>query len=108
MTDYQVELQMRSDDLNKLQDELRSNIVARQQLESQQKENKMVQKEFGCLADDATIYKLIGPALVKQDKAEATLAVDQRLEFIQKEVYAHAPYHAFQEPMCPWQIHSPT
>jgi prefoldin beta subunit len=41
-----------------------------------------VQKEFASLDDEANIYKLVGPVLLKQDKAEAVLAVDGRLEFI--------------------------
>jgi prefoldin beta subunit len=45
-----------------------------------------VQKEFSALKDDAGIYKLIGPVLLKQDKVEATNAVDGRLEFIGKEI----------------------
>ena len=45
-----------------------------------------MQKEFASLADDAGIYKLVGPVLLKQDKNEATAAVDGRLEFIGKEI----------------------
>jgi prefoldin beta subunit len=66
--------------------ELQTNIGARQKLESQQQENQGVQKEFQSLDDDAKIYKLIGPVLMKQDKTEAMLAVDGRLEFIGKEM----------------------
>lgn len=44
-------------------------------------------QEFAKLADDANIYKLIGPVLLKQDRSEAVLAVDGRLEFIEKEMY---------------------
>jgi prefoldin beta subunit len=38
------------------------------------------------LNDDSNIYKLVGPVLLKQDKSEAVLAVDGRLEFIEKEM----------------------
>jgi prefoldin beta subunit len=38
------------------------------------------------LKDDASIYKLVGPVLLKQDKTEAVLAVDGRLDFIDKEM----------------------
>jgi len=44
-----------------------------------------VQKEFSKLAKDANIYKLVGPVLLKQDRSEAILAVDGRLEYIEKE-----------------------
>ena len=41
--------------------------------------------------EDATIYKLIGTALVKQERQEAKLNVSKRLEFIQSELYVFAP-----------------
>ncbi|MCJ1256762.1 hypothetical protein MMC24_004586 [Lignoscripta atroalba] len=86
MVDDQKQLQILSDDFQKLQGELQSIVDARQKLESQQQENKGVQKEFSKLAEDANIYKLVGPVLLKQDRSEAVLAVDGRLEFIEKEV----------------------
>lgn len=67
--------------------ELDGFISARQKLESQQQENQGVQTEFASLDEDANIYKLIGPALLKQDKAEASRTVNGRLEFIEKEMY---------------------
>lgn len=48
-------------------------------------------KEFSVLNEDANIYKLIGPVLVKQDRAEAVMNVDKRLEFIEAEMYVHLP-----------------
>jgi chaperonin cofactor prefoldin len=48
-------------------------------------------KEFAGLSDDANIYKLIGPVLIKQDKAEAVMNVDKRLEYIESEMYAGHP-----------------
>jgi len=66
---------------------LSSLVTARQKLESQQQENKSVQSEFSTLADDANIYKLVGPVLLKQDTAEAKSTVDGRLEYIGQEMY---------------------
>lgn len=66
--------------------ELESLVDARQKLESQQQENQGVQSEFAQLDDDSNIYKLIGPVLLKQDKTEAVMAVNGRLEFIEKEM----------------------
>jgi len=86
MADPQQQLQTLSDEYQKLQQELQNSVQARQKLESQQQENKGVQKEFAGLKDDANIYKLVGPVLLKQDKSEAVLAVDGRLEFIEKEI----------------------
>ena len=62
-------------------------VDARQKLESQQQENQGVQSEFASLDGDSNIYKLIGPVLLKQDKNEAVMAVNGRLEFIEKEMY---------------------
>ncbi|KAI9822574.1 MAG: hypothetical protein M1827_000293 [Pycnora praestabilis] len=86
MSDQQKELQSLSDDFQRLQGELQSTVDARQKLESQQQENKSVQKEFAKLAEDANIYKLVGPVLLRQDKSEAVLAVDGRLDYIEKEI----------------------
>lgn len=44
-------------------------------------------QEFTKLAKDANIYKLVGPVLLKQDKSEAILAVNGRLEYIEKDMY---------------------
>ncbi|WEW60503.1 Prefoldin subunit 6 [Emydomyces testavorans] len=110
MADAQKHLQTLSDDYQKLQlgqyianqlhilqhlaqanrhsftPELQEVIEAREKLEAQQQENKSVQKEFSTLDDDANIYKLIGPVLLKQDKTDAVMAVDGRLAFIEKEI----------------------
>lgn len=66
--------------------ELEVLVDARQKLESQQQENEGVQTEFAQLDDESNIYKLVGPVLLKQDKSEATMAVNGRLEFIEKEM----------------------
>lgn len=73
--------------------ELDGLVSARQKLESQQQENKGVQTEFAALDDDANIYKLIGPVLLKQDRSEAVRTVEGRLEFIEKEMYVPAFRH---------------
>ncbi|KAI9886626.1 MAG: hypothetical protein M1823_001540 [Watsoniomyces obsoletus] len=86
MSDSQETLRRLGEDFQKLQEDLRDSIAARQKLESQRQENQGVQKEFAGLKDDANIYKLVGPVLLKQEKTEATLAVDGRLEFIDKEI----------------------
>ncbi|PTU17456.1 hypothetical protein P175DRAFT_0504748 [Aspergillus ochraceoroseus IBT 24754] len=86
MADPQKQLQALSDEFQALQTELDGLVEARQKLESQQQENKSVQKEFTSLDDDANIYKLVGPVLLKQDKSEAMMSVNGRLEFIEKEV----------------------
>ncbi|KAK3207436.1 hypothetical protein GRF29_103g1001479 [Pseudopithomyces chartarum] len=86
MSDVQKKLQELSEGYQKLQGELSTAVDARQKLESQQQENSTVKKEFDLLDDDANIYKQIGPVLLKQDKTEAVMSVNGRLEFINKEI----------------------
>ncbi|KAF2169600.1 hypothetical protein M409DRAFT_64684 [Zasmidium cellare ATCC 36951] len=81
-----AKLQGLSDEYQTLQTELSSLVSARQKLESQQQENESVQKEFKTIDDDAKIYKLVGPVLLKQEPSEAKSTVEGRLEFIEKEI----------------------
>ncbi|KAG4106685.1 Prefoldin [Neocallimastix lanati (nom. inval.)] len=69
-----------------IQKDFSKSVISRQQLESQKQENESIQQEFKELKDDAVIYKMIGPVLVKQDKADATQNVDKRLEYINGEI----------------------
>ncbi|KAF9701113.1 hypothetical protein EKO04_000641 [Ascochyta lentis] len=86
MSEVQKKLQELSESYQGLQTELGTAVDARQKLESQQQENTTVKKEFDILDDDANIYKQIGPVLLKQDKTEALMSVNGRLEFIEKEI----------------------
>lgn len=45
-----------------------------------------MQREFTTLTSDSTVYKLIGPVLLKQDSEDAKRTVDGRLEYIGKEI----------------------
>ncbi|KAK9480555.1 Prefoldin [Lipomyces japonicus] len=85
-TTAQAQFEKLSEEFRKTQTELSSFIEARQKLESQLQENKIVQKEFSILEDDAKIYKLTGPVLLPQDRTESVLNVDKRLEFIESEI----------------------
>ncbi|KAK5685856.1 Prefoldin subunit 6 [Elasticomyces elasticus] len=100
--DQQKQLQALSDEYQGFQTELTTILTARQKLESQFTENKSVQKvgsldhiflcfpdenqEFATLSDDANIYKLVGPVLLKQDTTEAKGTVDGRLSYIEQEI----------------------
>jgi prefoldin beta subunit len=59
----------------------------RQTYAQQANENDMVKKELDLLDDEAKVYKLVGPVLLKQDVDEAKTNVNKRLEFINKELY---------------------
>ncbi|EUC35338.1 hypothetical protein COCCADRAFT_91202 [Bipolaris zeicola 26-R-13] len=80
MAEVQRKLQELSEKYQSLQADLGTKVEARQKLESQQQENSTVKKEFDILDDDANIYKQIGPVLLKQDKTEAVMAVNGRLD----------------------------
>lgn len=43
-------------------------------------------QELELLEDDATVYKMVGPLLVKQDLVEAKSNVGKRLEYIEGEL----------------------
>ncbi|KAJ5920795.1 Prefoldin subunit 6 [Penicillium verhagenii] len=84
--DAQKQLQALSDEFQQMQTELEGLVDARQKLESQQQENQGVQSEFAQLDDESNIFKMVGPVLLKQDKTEAVMSVNGRLEFIEKEI----------------------
>ncbi|KAI1006391.1 hypothetical protein K3495_g1839 [Podosphaera aphanis] len=86
MTVAQPEIKVLTEKYQQSQLELQNYVQSRQKLESQQQENKSVQKEFSQLKSDTKIYKLVGPILLQQEKTEAVLAVDARLEFIANEI----------------------
>eukprot|EP00397_Hematodinium_sp_SG-2012_P066599 GEMP01100357.1.p1 GENE.GEMP01100357.1~~GEMP01100357.1.p1 ORF type:complete len:128 (+),score=34.51 GEMP01100357.1:25-384(+) len=68
------------------QSNLQQNYKARSQLVSQQQENSLVRTEFEKLEEDAIVYKLVGPVLVKQDVDDAKVNVDKRIEYITNEL----------------------
>ncbi|QLG73433.1 hypothetical protein HG535_0E05170 [Zygotorulaspora mrakii] len=69
-----------------LQGELEELIVARQKLETQLQENKIVNDEFEHLKDDTQVYKLTGNVLLPVEQVDARTNVTKRLEFIQGEI----------------------
>ncbi|KFH45983.1 Prefoldin subunit-like protein [Hapsidospora chrysogenum ATCC 11550] len=104
--DPQVRLQALSEDFQKLQHDLQEVVASRQKLEGQKQENVGVKKvvspeldplllrrcsdnlsqEFDNLGEDETIYKLVGPVLLKQEKFEAESTVKGRLDYINGEI----------------------
>lgn len=55
-------------------------------LGSQHNENDMVLKELELVDDEAKVFKLIGPVLIKQDLDEAKANVEKRLQYIKDEM----------------------
>mmetsp|Transcript_560 Transcript_560/g.3960 ORF Transcript_560/g.3960 Transcript_560/m.3960 type:complete len:125 (+) Transcript_560:75-449(+) len=69
-----------------VQKEAQSCFERRQKYSQQLNESEMVLKELELLDDEANVYKLVGPALIKQDLVEAKSNVSKRVEYIQNEM----------------------
>ncbi|GAA0158227.1 hypothetical protein LIER_38606 [Lithospermum erythrorhizon] len=80
------ELENKANDLNKLQKDIAKNHQIRKKYTIQLGENELVLKELDLLNEDANVYKLIGPVLVKQDLAEANANVRKRIDYISAEL----------------------
>ncbi|XP_075437049.1 prefoldin subunit 6 [Ascaphus truei] len=85
----QEKLQSEVTKYQQLQKDISSSMSARQKLEAQLTENNIVKEELAVLDDSNTIYKLIGPVLVKQDLDEAKSTVTKRLQYITGEIKRH-------------------
>lgn len=68
------------------QQELEELVTARQRLETQLQENKIVQDEFDSLKEETQVYKLTGKVLLPVEQFEAKSNVSKRLEFINTEI----------------------
>ncbi|PSS04899.1 Prefoldin subunit like [Actinidia chinensis var. chinensis] len=84
--DLQRDLETKANDLSKLQKDIAKNHQVRKKYTIQLGENELVLKELDLLNEDANVYKLIGPVLVKQDLAEANANVRKRIEYISAEL----------------------
>ncbi|XP_051505931.1 prefoldin subunit 6-like isoform X2 [Myxocyprinus asiaticus] len=82
----QKKLQSELEKYQQLQKDVSKSMSARQKLEAQLTENNIVKEELNLLDSQNTVYKLIGPVLVKQDLDEAKATVGKRLEYINGEI----------------------
>mmetsp|Transcript_22558 Transcript_22558/g.49420 ORF Transcript_22558/g.49420 Transcript_22558/m.49420 type:complete len:129 (-) Transcript_22558:429-815(-) len=69
-----------------IQKDMSKHIQSKTQYMQQLQENQMVMKELEVVEDEANVYKLIGPMLIKQDLVEAKANVGKRLEYINAEI----------------------
>lgn len=105
----ELRLQAATSEYQKLETDVSNAVEARQKLDAQLSENEQVKKarylteflcnqalfsttispcqEFAKLQPSNTVFKLIGPVLVKQDQGEAKANVETRLEYIRGEMY---------------------
>ncbi|XP_046876140.1 prefoldin subunit 6 [Hypomesus transpacificus] len=82
----QKKLQSELEKYQQMQKDVSKSMSARQKLEAQLTENNIVKEELDMLENQNTVYKLIGPVLVKQDLDEAKATVAKRLEYINGEI----------------------
>ncbi|BFG28103.1 hypothetical protein CerSpe_143770 [Prunus speciosa] len=86
LRELQRELEAKANDLSKIQKDISKNHQVRKKYTIQLGENELVLKELDLLSEDANVFKLIGPVLVKQDLAEARANVRKRIEYISAEL----------------------
>ncbi|RZC84163.1 hypothetical protein C5167_046952 [Papaver somniferum] len=86
LRELQRDLENKANDLSKLQKDIAKNHQVRKKYTIQLGENELVLKELDLLNEDANVFKLIGPVLVKQDMAEANANVRKRIEYISAEL----------------------
>ena len=82
----QNQLQEGVEKLQSFQKQQQKTLSARQMLDSQLNENKLVKEEMDKVKSDTKVFKLIGPALVRQEVSEAKQNVDKRIEYITGEL----------------------
>ncbi|KAI3939185.1 hypothetical protein MKX01_002053 [Papaver californicum] len=86
LRELQHDLENKANDLSELQKDIAKNHQVRKKYTIQLGENELVLKELDLLNEDANVFKLIGPVLVKQDMAEANANVRKRIEYISAEL----------------------
>ncbi|GAA6052031.1 hypothetical protein JCM3770_002330 [Rhodotorula araucariae] len=86
MASIEAQLQAASSAYAKLETDYARAVESRQRLDAQRTENEGVRKELANLTDSNSVYKLVGPILMKQDHVEARTNVDKRLEWIAGEI----------------------
>ncbi|XP_071313962.1 prefoldin subunit 6 [Trachinotus anak] len=82
----QKKLKAELEKYTQMQKDVSKSMSARQKLETQLTENNIVKEELDLLDSTNTVYKLIGPVLVKQELDEAKATVAKRLEYINGEI----------------------
>jgi len=85
----QKRLQTEIEKYKALQKDYQKHMSARQQLDSQLNENTLVLDELKRLESDSTVFKMIGPVLVKQDVEESKQNVQKRIDYISGELKRH-------------------
>ena len=87
LMEIQRQIEAEAAEIKKIEQEYTKVVNGKRSLVDKKTENEMVLQELNLVTDsEATVYKLVGPILVKQDLAEAKTNVKTRLDYITKEV----------------------
>ena len=87
LAELQQKMENESTEIKKIEAEYQKVMQGKRSLGEKKSENEMVLTELSLVdQDDATIYKLVGPILAKQDFHEAQSSVSARLAYISKEI----------------------
>lgn len=84
--EFQKKLSQEFDKMKIIQKDMQKAMVAKQTLDGQLAENKVVLEELEFLTPENKVYKMTGPVLVQQDLEEAKQNVEKRIMFISTEV----------------------
>ena len=82
----QKDVETEVSEIKRFENEYRKVITSKQKFTEQKQENEMVLSEFKLLAEEANVYKLVGPILAKQPLSECRSNVEKRVEFIAREI----------------------
>ena len=87
LMEIQRQIEAEAAEIKKIEQEYTKVVNGKRSLVDKKTENEMVLQELNLVTDsEATVYKLVGPILAKQDLAEAKTNVKTRLDYISKEV----------------------
>lgn len=87
LAELQQKMENESNEIKKIEAEYQKVVQGKRSLGEKKSENEMVLTELGLVdQDNATIFKLVGPILAKQDFHEAQSSVSARLAYISKEI----------------------
>ena len=88
LMDIQKKIDESAQEIRKIEAEYNKVVQGKRSMTEKKNENEMVMSELNLVEDEAaaTVYKLVGPILAKQDLEEAKTNVKTRLEYIQKEI----------------------
>ncbi|KAK7094749.1 prefoldin subunit 6-like [Littorina saxatilis] len=82
----QKRLQAELEKFQGVQKDIQKAVTVRQKLDAQLNENTLVKEELDRVEEEAKVFKLVGPVLVKQDLSEARSNVQKRIDYINGEL----------------------